>query len=76
MKKKPTILIGTHNNGKFKEISKLIHKKFVKISPISLKIKSPRETGRTFKSNSELKANFFYKKSKIVSLSLLDKMIS
>ena len=69
MKKKPTILIGTHNNGKFKEISKLIHKKFVKISPISLKIKSPRETGRTFKSNSELKANFFYKKSKIISLS-------
>ena len=27
MKKKETILIGTHNNGKFKEISNLINKK-------------------------------------------------
>ncbi len=69
MKKKETILIGTHNNGKLKEISNLINKKFNTISPVSLKIKSPKETGKTFKSNSELKANYFYKKSKIVSLS-------
>ena len=69
MKKKETILIGTHNDGKLKEISKLINKKFNTISPVSLKIKSPKETGKTFKSNSELKANYFYKKSKIVSLS-------
>ena len=53
------ILIGTHNNGKFKEIAYLISKKYKKISPISLKIKSPKETGKTFISNSRLKVKFF-----------------
>jgi XTP/dITP diphosphohydrolase len=42
------ILIGTHNRGKFKEIAHLISKKYKKISPVSLKIKSPKETGKTF----------------------------
>ena len=69
MKKKFLLLIGTHNDGKFKEISKLISKKIKKISPKSLKIKAPKETGKTFRSNSELKANYFYKKSKLISLS-------
>ena len=53
------ILIGTHNVGKFKEIAYLISKKYKKISPISLKIKSPKETGRSFIANSKLKVNFF-----------------
>ncbi len=69
MKKNNLLLIGTHNDGKFREISKLISKKIKKISPKSLKIRAPKETGKTFKSNSELKANFFYKKSKLISLS-------
>ena len=69
MKKKIQLLIGTHNDGKFKEISKLINKKIKKISPKSLNIKAPKETGKSFKSNSELKANFFFKKSKLISLS-------
>ena len=55
------ILIGTHNKGKFKEIAYLISKKYKKVSPISLKIKSPRETGKTFKSNSKLKVSYFSK---------------
>ena len=55
------ILIGTHNKGKFKEIAYLISKKYKKISPISLRIKSPKETGKTFISNSRLKAKFFSK---------------
>ena len=55
------ILIGTHNKGKFKEIGKLVSKKYKKISPFSLKIKSPKETGKTFASNSKLKVNFFSK---------------
>ena len=55
------ILIGTHNKGKFKEISFLISRKFRKINPIDLKIPSPKETGKTFVSNSKLKANFFSK---------------
>ena len=53
------ILIGTHNQGKFREIAYLISKKYKKISPISLKIKSPKETGKSFKANSKLKVNFF-----------------
>ena len=53
------ILIGTHNIGKFKEISFLLSSKFRKINPTSLKIPSPKETGRSFSSNSKLKANFF-----------------
>jgi XTP/dITP diphosphohydrolase len=55
------ILIGTHNDGKFKEIACLISKKFKKISPKSLKIKSPKETGKTFIANSKLKVKFFSK---------------
>ena len=62
------ILIGTHNDGKFKEIAYLISKKYKKISPISMKIKSPRETGKTFSSNSKLKVNFF---SKFVDFSVI-----
>ena len=54
------ILIGTHNKGKFKEIAYLISKKYKKISPVSLKIKSPKETGKSFKSNSKLKVNYFF----------------
>ena len=55
------ILIGTHNKGKFKEISYLISKKYKKISPNSLKIKSPKETGKSFTSNSKLKVRYFSK---------------
>jgi XTP/dITP diphosphohydrolase len=55
------ILIGTHNKGKFREIAYLISNNFKKISPYSLKIKSPKETGKTFASNSKLKVNFFSK---------------
>ena len=53
------ILIGTHNNGKFREIAYLISNKFKKISPKSLNIESPKETGKSFVSNSKLKVNFF-----------------
>tara|TARA_X000000950_G_scaffold156776_1_gene192330 strand:- start:938 stop:1513 length:576 start_codon:yes stop_codon:yes gene_type:complete len=56
------ILIGTHNAGKFKEIAYLISKKYKMISPTSLNIKSPKETGKSFISNSKLKVNFFSKR--------------
>ena len=62
------ILIGTHNNGKFKEIAYLLPKKYKKISPKLLKIPSPNETGLSFSSNSKLKANFF---SKFVNFSVI-----
>ena len=55
------ILIGTHNKGKFKEIAYLLPKKLKKVSPLTLKIKSPKETGKSFYSNSRLKVKFFSK---------------
>ena len=55
------ILIGTHNKGKFKEIAYLLSKKYKKVSPDSLKIPSPKETGKSFSGNSKLKVKFFSK---------------
>ena len=54
------ILIGTHNKGKFKEIAYFISKKYKKISPESLKLNSPKETGKSFISNSKLKSKIFF----------------
>ena len=42
------ILIGTHNKGKFKEISDLLPKAIKKISPKELNIESPQESGKVF----------------------------
>jgi len=69
MHKIDKILIGTHNKGKFREISDLLPKKVEKISPDDLGIDSPKEDGKTFLENSELKANFFCNKSKLITLS-------
>ena len=55
------ILIGTHNKGKFREIGYLLSKKYKKVSPVSLKIPSPKETSKSFSGNSKLKVNFFSK---------------
>ena len=63
------ILIGTHNKGKFREISDLLPREVEKISPDQLGIESPVEDGKTFLENSELKANFFCNKSKLITLS-------
>jgi XTP/dITP diphosphohydrolase len=46
-----------------------LNKKIKKITPFQLNIKSPRETGKSFKLNSELKAKYFFKKSKIFTIS-------
>ena len=55
------ILIGTHDQWKFKELGTLISKNFKKISPLDLKLKSPKETGKTFNANSRLKVKYFGK---------------
>ena len=69
MKKIKEILIGTHNKGKINEISYLLNKSIKKITPFELDIKSPKETGKSFKANSELKAKYFFKKSNIFTIS-------
>ena len=63
------ILIGTHNTGKFKEISFLLKKNIKKISPKLLNIKSPKETGKSFSANAKLKAKYFSKFSKLPVIS-------
>ena len=69
MKKIKEIFIGTHNKGKIREISYLLNRKIKKITPFDLNIKSPKETGNSFKANSELKAKYFFKKSKMMTIS-------
>jgi len=63
------ILIGTHNKGKFKEISYLLSKKIKKVSPVKLKIKSPKETGKTFYRNAQLKVKYFSRFTKLPVIS-------
>ena len=69
MKKIKEILIGTNNDGKFKEISDLLPKKTKKYSLKEFNIKSPKETGKNYKENSLIKASYFSKKTNLVCLS-------
>ena len=68
MSKINEILIGSNNKGKFKEIADLLPKKLKKISPYHFKIDSPEENGKTFIENSEIKANFYCKKTNMVTI--------
>ena len=70
LKKKITkLLVGTNNKGKLKEIKDLLPKSLEVYSPLNFKIKSPPENGKTFEENSFIKARYFSKKSKMISLS-------
>ena len=63
------ILIGTNNIGKYKELCDLLPKKVTKYSPKKFNIISPKETGKTFKENSLIKASYFSKKTDLICLS-------
>ena len=67
-KKITEILIGTNNDGKFKEIKALLPKSLKSYSTKYFKIKSPIENGKSFLENSLIKAKFFSKKSKMTCL--------
>jgi XTP/dITP diphosphohydrolase len=67
-KKIKTLLIGTNNKGKLKEIRSLLPKKIVTHSASAFKIKSPIENGKTFEENSSIKAKYFSKKTKLICL--------
>jgi len=69
MKKIDKIVIGTHNEGKFKEISGLLPSYIKKISPKKLNLPSPEEIGSTFKENSKIKAKFFSEKLSLACIS-------
>ena len=66
MNKISEIIIGTNNIGKYREISDLLPKKVKKYSPKDFKIKTPKETGKSFEENSILKASYFSKKTNLV----------
>ena len=70
MKRKKIInlIVGTNNRGKLREIKDLLPKNLKIYSLKDLKLKSPKENGRSFKENSLIKARFFSKKTKMVCL--------
>ena len=69
MDKIAEIIIGTNNQGKYKEICDLLPDKIKKYSPKKLNIPSPEESGKNFKENSFIKAEYFSKKTNQICLS-------
>ena len=70
MKRKKIInlIVGTNNRGKLREIKDLLPKNLKIYSQKDLKLKSPKENGKSFKENSLIKARFFSKKTKMICL--------
>ncbi|MEE1540637.1 MAG: RdgB/HAM1 family non-canonical purine NTP pyrophosphatase [Arenicellales bacterium] len=68
MKKIKEIVIGTNNDGKYREICGLLPKKTTKFSIKEFKILGPKETGESFEENSMIKASYFSKKTNLVCL--------
>ncbi len=62
------LVIGTNNQGKVREIKKLLPKRVEINTPKKLNIKSPRETGSSFLENSLIKAKYFSNKTKQICL--------
>ena len=69
MEKIKEIVIGTNNDGKYREICDLLPKKIKTYTPKVFKIITPEETGKSFEENSILKASYFSKKTNLVCLS-------
>ena len=69
MNKIKEIIIGTNNEGKYKEICDLLPNKVKKYSPKEFDILAPEETGKSFKENSFIKASYFSKKTNLICLS-------
>ncbi len=69
MKKIRRIIIGTNNEGKYREIYDLLPSNIKKYSPKKFNILSPKETGKSFLKNSLIKASYFSKKTNLICLS-------
>ena len=67
-KKIETLLIGTNNSGKLKEIRNLLPKYIKTYSTSDFKLKSPKENGESFKENSLIKSKFFSKKTNLTCI--------
>ena len=68
MKKNLTLLIGTNNKGKLKEIRELLPKYIKTKSTSNFKLKSPKENGSSFEENSLIKSKYFSNKTKLLCL--------
>ena len=62
------LLIGTNNKGKLREIKSLLPKNIKIYSTSKFNLKSPVESGKTFKENSLIKSKYFSKKTGLVCL--------
>ena len=62
-KKIREIVIGSNNKGKIKEIKDLLPKYYKILTPNQFNLRSPAETGKTFKKNSLIKAKYFSTKT-------------
>ena len=62
------LLIGTNNKGKLREIRDLLPKRIKIYSTSDFNLKSPKENGTSFKTNSLIKSKFFSKKTKLFCL--------
>jgi len=62
-KKIHELLIGSNNKGKVREIKELLPKRVKIYSLNTYKIKTPRESGKTFLKNSLIKARYYSKKT-------------
>ena len=69
MNKIEEIIIGTNNEGKYREICDLLPNKVKKHSPKEFNILTPAETGKSFEKNSYIKASYFSKKTNFICLS-------
>ena len=69
MDKIKEIIIGTNNEGKYREICDLLPSDIKKHSPKEFDILSPVENGTSFEENSLIKASYFSKKTNLICLS-------
>ena len=69
MSKIEEVIVGTNNEGKYKEICDLLPNKVKKYSPKEFDILTPEETGDSFEKNSFIKASYYSKKTNLVCLS-------
>jgi len=69
MNKIKEIIIGTNNVGKYREICDLLPNNVKKYSAKEFDILTPKETGKSFKENSFIKASYFSKKTNFICLS-------
>ena len=68
MKKINSLLIGTNNEGKLREIRALLPKYIKTYSTFDFNLKSPVENGKTFEENAIIKSKYFSKKTNLPCL--------